>query len=96
MIHSIAKKMAFQMPSTLIRRQFSNKKLAGVIPALTEHDKTAHGASERVNNVPQSVRYKNMGVAFSLFGFVAWVYWYSINKMRGKDELTLLIEKEES
>ena len=87
------------MPTTILKRQFSNKKLSGVIPALTEHDKATDGASKRVLTIPQSVRYKNMGVAFALFGFVSWVYMFSINKMRGvdgKDELTLLIEKEES
>jgi len=65
-----------------------------VIPALSEHSKTTASASGP-QIAPTAVRQKNALVAAALFGFVGWVYWYSISKMRNKDELSELIDREQ-
>ena len=80
--------------STKLSRCFSSSSRKNpVIPALSEHSKTTASASGP-QTIPADVRLKNLLLASALFSFVGGVYYYSISKMRNKDELTSLLEKE--
>jgi hypothetical protein len=85
--------MLFNRSRVLCRCLSNGGRKNPVIPALTEHSKTTASASGP-QVIPAEVRQKNLLLASALFSFVAGVYYYSISKMRNKDELTTLLEKE--
>ena len=53
---------------------------------VTEHTKAVAGAvaANPGRVISSSTRIKNIGLALSLFGFIAGVYWYSISRMSVK------------
>ena len=83
--------MSARSAASLLRRLSPAPKRGPVFPAMAEP--AAGGPAARAP-IPDAVRYRNMAVATALLAFVGSVYYYSISRMRQRDELTDIIERE--